>query len=60
MSLSDKQATDRSTDDYLGFGAPAKGSEEPARQDVHTEDDEASSYVDSWYQVLKAQAADGA
>ena len=46
MSLSDKQAIDRSTDDA-------------ARQAVQTEDDEAS-YVDSWYQVLKAQAADGA
>ena len=57
MSLEDKQATDRSTDDYLGFGSSAKGSDEPARQDVQPEDEEAS-YVDSWYQVLKAQAAD--
>ncbi len=58
MSLSDKQAIDRSTDDYFGFGASAKASDDAARQDVQTEDDEAS-YVDSWYQVLKAQAADG-
>ena len=57
MSLSDKQATDRSTDDYLGFGAAAKATDDGAGQDVQTEDEEAS-YVDSWYQVLKAQAAD--
>ena len=57
MPLSDKQAIDRSTDDYLGFGASAKATDEPAKQDVQTEDEEAS-YVDSWYQVLKAQAAD--
>ena len=57
MSLGDKQAIDRSTDDHLGFGGTAKATDEDARQDVQTEDDEAS-YVDSWYQVLKAQAAD--
>ena len=51
------QDTDRSTDDYLGFGASAKATDEPGGQDIQTEDDEAS-YVDSWYQVLKAQAAD--
>jgi hypothetical protein len=56
MSLGDKQATDRSTDDYLGFGASAKGSDEPAGQDGQP--DEEAAYVDSWYQVLKAQAAD--
>lgn len=59
MSLGDKQATDRSTDDHLGFGGSAKATDEDARQDVQTEDDEAS-YVDSWYQVLKAQAVDEA
>jgi hypothetical protein len=59
MSLGDEQSTDRSTDDHLGFGASAKGSDEPAAQDVRPEDEEAS-YVDSWYQVLKAQAADEA
>jgi hypothetical protein len=58
MSLGDEQAMDRSTDDYLGFGASAKATDE-AGEDVQTEDDEAS-YVDSWYQVLKAQAADEA
>ena len=57
MSLGDKQATDRSTDDYLGFGGSAKDSAEPAGRDVQPDDEEAS-YVDSWYQVLKAQAAD--
>ena len=59
MSLGDKQATDRSTDDYLGFGASVKGSDEPAGQDGQSNDEEAA-YVDSWYQVLKAQAADQA
>jgi hypothetical protein len=59
MSMSDKQAIERSTDDHLGFGGAAKAADEAARQDVQTEDDEAS-YVDSWYQVLKAQSADEA
>ena len=59
MSMGDKQAIERSTDDHLGFGGPAKATDEAASQDVRTEDDEAS-YVDSWYQVLKAQAADEA
>ena len=59
MSLGDKQATDRSTDDYLGFGASAKGSDEPPGQDGQPDDEEAA-YVDSWYQVLKAQAVDEA
>jgi len=59
MSLDDKQAIERSTDDHLGFGGPAKATDEAARQDPQTEGDEAS-YVDSWYQVLKAQAADEA
>ena len=57
--MSDEQAIERSTDDYLGFGGSAKATDEAVRQDVQTEDDE-SSYVDSWYQVLKAQAADEA
>lgn len=55
MSLDDKRATD----DHLGFGGSAKATDEGAGQDAQTEDDEAS-YVDSWYQVLKAQAADEA
>ena len=59
MSLDDKQAIERSTDDHLGFGGTAKVTDDDARQDVQTEDDEAS-YVDSWYQVLKAQSADEA
>ena len=57
MSLGDKQATDRSTDDHVGFGASAKGSDEPAGKDGQPDDEEAA-YVDSWYQVLKAQPAD--
>jgi hypothetical protein len=57
MSMSDKQAIERSIDDHLGFGSSVKATDEAARQDVQTEDDEAA-YVDSWYQVLKAQAAD--
>ena len=57
MSLGDKQATDRFTDDHLGFGASAKGSDEPAGKDGQPDDEEAA-YVDSWYQVLKAQPAD--
>ena len=57
MSLGDKQATDRSTDDHLGFGGTAKGSDEPAGKDGQPDDEEAA-YVDSWYQVLKAQPAD--
>ena len=59
MSLGDKQATDRSTDDHVGFGASAKGSDEPAGKDGQPDDEEAA-YVDSWYQVLKAQAVDEA
>jgi hypothetical protein len=59
MSLGDKQAIERSTDDHLGFGGSAKETDETARQDPQTESDEAS-YVDSWYQVLKVQAADEA
>ena len=46
MSLDDKQAIERSTDDHLGFGGSAKATDEAAGQDPQTEDDEAS-YVDS-------------
>jgi hypothetical protein len=59
MALADKQATDRSTDDYLGFGAPVKTADEHIEREARPEVDE-ESYVDSWYQVLKAQAAEEA
>jgi hypothetical protein len=58
MSLSDKQAVDRSSDDYLGFGPSVKVSEATPGHEVEPEADE-DAYVDSWYQVLKAQAATG-
>ena len=57
MSRNDKHMNG-SADDYLGFGAPVKTPEAPVVEAVEPEDDE-ESYVDSWYQVLKAQASPG-
>lgn len=57
MSRNDKHLNG-SADDYLGFGAPVKAAETPVDEAVEPENDE-ESYVDSWYQVLKAQAGAG-
>ena len=60
MPPTDKQTLDSTADEYLGFGhGPSHEDDEDEATDEQTQaSDDADSYVDSWYQVLKARAAE--